>query len=494
MKSRFLKNGLYNVAAGIVRIGLAIVTIPVLIRLLGIEEYGLWTLASAVVGIVGLAEAGLATTTTVFVSQDLGKEDVDGLSQTLTVTFGSILVLATLAAIILWLAAETIVLIFPKLGQAQQSAIIQALKFGSLVVWAKLLQQVLVGVEQAYQRYGLLNLVNTVQWLLLSLGFFAVAWSGGRTVALMQWQVLTSIATLLSHIWVVRKLLDGKNIHPFWNIKKAITIARYSLITWLTILGTVIFTKGDRLIIASLLGSRSVGIYSAIVDVTSVINSFSALPIQPIISNFSYFLTHHDTHKNTLQQQLKQAIQINAIVAFSLGAALLTFTPLLIQLIIQITVTDENVFNFQLATIIYAFYSLNAVGYFVLFAVNAVKLSMLNILASSILALLLISIGANTFGLAGAFVGNSGYLMTLFLPVFAIKKMNMSHLILFKWLKIPILFFLFVIISNIVLPKIIGWYYYQFIGIFILAITCTMMFFWFITDNKINIKYIVQKI
>jgi Polysaccharide biosynthesis protein len=68
-----LKNGFYNAAAGAVRVGLAILTIPVLIRLMGVEEYGLWALASAIVGIVTLAEAGLSTATTVFVSQDLGQ-------------------------------------------------------------------------------------------------------------------------------------------------------------------------------------------------------------------------------------------------------------------------------------------------------------------------------------------------------------------------------------------------------------------------------------
>ena len=120
MKDSFLKNGFYNTAGGIIRIGLAILTIPLLIRLIGVEEYGLWTLASSVIAIVGLAEAGLATATTVFVSQDLGKEDSDGLSQTLTVTVGAMLILATIAAFALWFGAEGIVSIFTKLDNTQQ--------------------------------------------------------------------------------------------------------------------------------------------------------------------------------------------------------------------------------------------------------------------------------------------------------------------------------------------------------------------------------------
>jgi O-antigen/teichoic acid export membrane protein len=40
VKNNFLKNGFYNTSAGIIRIGLAILTIPLLIRLIGIEDYG----------------------------------------------------------------------------------------------------------------------------------------------------------------------------------------------------------------------------------------------------------------------------------------------------------------------------------------------------------------------------------------------------------------------------------------------------------------------
>ena len=104
-----LKNGFYNTAAGLIRIALGILTIPVLIRSLGVEAYGLWTLASTVITVVNLAEAGLSTATTIFVSQDLAKDDGDGLSQTLTVTGGAMLILASVAAFVLWIGATPIV-------------------------------------------------------------------------------------------------------------------------------------------------------------------------------------------------------------------------------------------------------------------------------------------------------------------------------------------------------------------------------------------------
>jgi O-antigen/teichoic acid export membrane protein len=280
VKNNFLKNGFYNVFAGIIRIGLAILTIPLLIRLIGVEEYGLWTLASTIILVVALAEAGLSTATTVFVSQDLNKEDFDSLSQTLTVTIGGILILATFVCISLYFSADIIVSLFSKLEKSQHLAVVHALQLGCLVVWSRLLQLTLIGVEQAYQRYSLLNILNTIQNFSLSLGLVGIAWLGGRTVELIQWQALISILILIGHIWIVRSLLQHLHLRPIWNKEKVLAIADYSFTIWLLTLGTAIFSRGDRLIVGYYLGSESLGIYGGVTEIASAINSFSAL--QPI--------------------------------------------------------------------------------------------------------------------------------------------------------------------------------------------------------------------
>jgi O-antigen/teichoic acid export membrane protein len=101
VKVDVIKNGLYNVISSVIRGGIGIITIPLLIRSLGVEEYGLWTLAYALVGTVALMEGGLSTATTVFVSQDLSKEDNNELLQTLTIVLISTLFLSSVAAIVL---------------------------------------------------------------------------------------------------------------------------------------------------------------------------------------------------------------------------------------------------------------------------------------------------------------------------------------------------------------------------------------------------------
>lgn len=493
MKNSLLKNGFYNSVAGLIRIGTGILIIPLLIRILGIEEYGLWTLASAVVVMVTLAEAGLSTTTTVFVSQDLGNIDVDGnvdadsLSQTLTVTFGAMLILATFAAVALWFGAEGIITLFPKLDRSQQLKLIQAIQIGGLVVATRLLQQALVGVEQAYQRYDLMNVLNTIQCVLLSGGMFAIATLGGNTVELMQWQFLTSSVSLLSHVWIVRSLLQSMNLRLNWNQQKATAVGSYSLMMWLNTLGSTLFSRGDRVIVGSLLGSHMVGVYAAITDVTAQINSFSALPVQPLLPSLSNLIGQQGIDRHRLKQQVKQATQINGLVALGMGANLITLAPLIVRIFFSNQTTREHITLFCIATAIYAFYSCHAVGYYSLLATKAVKTCALIQLLGSLSSLFLIAISAYYFGLIGAILGNCGYLITFLVTVFGMKRLSIRASYWFKWLLFPLSCFSIVLLFSFIL------YNHYIVMSLMFFIQNTILLLWLFKTNKKSFMFILKK-
>lgn len=488
MKNSLLKNGFYNSITGLIKIGLGILVIPILIRLLGIEEYGLWTLASAVVVMVTLAEAGLSTATTVFVSQDLGKKDVDGLSQTLTVTFGAMLILATLAVVALWMGAEPMMNLFPKLGQLQQLKLIQAIQIGGLVVAARLLQQILIGVEQAHQRYDLMNVLNTIQSVLLNVGMLIVVSLGGRTVELMQWQAGIGVVSLFSHIWVVRSLLQSMNLRLSWNQQKAVAVGGYSLMMWLNTLGSMLFSRGDRLIVGSLLGSQMLGVYGGITDITAQINSFSALPVQPLLPTLSNLFGQQNINQRQLEQQLKQATQINGLVALGMGATLITLSPLILKLLFSEQTASQYLTTFCIATAIYALYSCHAVGYYSLLATNAVKTCALIQLLGSLSSLGLIFIGADNFGLTGAILGNLGYLTTFLVTVFGMKRLSVSYSLWFKCLWFPLIWFFMVVLLNFKLPN-------DYILRCIIFLTqTTILVTWFAISNNYNFSAIKRYI
>lgn len=474
MNDKFLKNGLYNAAAGAIRIGLGVLTIPVLIRLIGVEEYGLWTLASAVVTMVTLAEAGLSTTTTVFISQDLSREDTESLSQTLTITVGAMLILATLAAMALCFGAENLVNFFPKLENKQHLAAVQALQIAGLVVWARLLQQVIIGVEQAYQQYGAMNLLITLQSIVSSLGLLIVAFLGGKTVALMQFQAFVNMGSLVAHLWLSWLPIVGIKPHLLWNTSKVLDIFRYSITTWVASIGAVLFGQVDRLVVGAVLGIEILGVYAAITNITMQINTFSALLTQPLIPSVSSLFAQGTVDAfSRIKKYIKQALLINIVTSFTLGGILITIAPFILKLMLQSSFKTEYIFGFQFLSIIYSLYSVNAVGYYVLFCLNLASLNMIIVISSGSLSLLLIFLLSMNFGLFGAILGNLGYLLTISLTIYVVKKVELSYMNLLNLILVPCSWLFVCMITALLAP------YGIIIRLLIFSVECILFLLWF---------------
>jgi O-antigen/teichoic acid export membrane protein len=469
-----LKNSFYNSLGGVIRIGLGVVTIPILIRTLGIAEYGVWTLASSVIAIVMLAESGLSFSTTFFLSKSLAKEDVEECSEVLTVTFSTITVAATLISVLLFLGTSPILATFPKLTIPQLAIAESALRLGTIVVWSRLIQQVLIGVEQAYQTYKSINLLGSIQAILTNGGMIIIAYNSGHSVELMQWQAIIGILSLIAHIWFVKSLL-GSRFHVAWNYSKFLPILIYSFSTWMSSLGGVLFGQVDRLIVGAMLGVETLGIYSAITNITMQINSLSAMPIQPIVPILSRNTNEPDELKANIRSIVKKSFEINCIISLGLGVIFLTFDFSILSFLLDGKMALNHLNEFRFATIIYAIYSMNAVGYYIAFGKNYVTMCMLVQMLSGAVSLLLVYGGAKYFGLTGAILGNSGYCLVWLLTFVGFRKLNIKELEWMSWIVFPVLSFIvfsasvFLIQSNISLKwlmcfscflSLIVWFYF----------------------------------
>lgn len=408
---------------------------------------------------------------------------MSGLSQTLTVTIAAMSIMATLAAICLWVGADRITSLFSQLKPLQQVSLSKAFQIGSLVVWARLIQQVLVGIEQAYQNYKLINLVTTIQSLLTSVGMLSIVWIGGQTYELMQWQAFVNILILFSHILITRFLLKDTSIHLRWNGTKALEVVKYSIVVWLSSLGSVLFSRIDRLIVGNILGTHVLGIYAAITDITSQINGISALPVQPLVPFLSR-LSSSNIEMLKLRDHIKKAVEVNTFIALGLGGSMIALAPFLLKVILPHEFDTSYTTIFQIATTIYSLYSLNAVGYYVLFGVKAANVCAIIQLIVGLMSLLSITIGAYHFGLIGAIMGNSLYLCIYGLTFISMKYLNIPNILWIKWIWIPtVLFLLFTVISLLV-P------FNPIISIAIFSVQTSIIIGWFVANYKPKILHV----
>jgi len=89
--------------------------------------------------------------------------------------------------------------------------------------------------------------------------------------------------------------------------------------------------------------------------------------------------------------------------------------------------------------VIYALYSISAPGFFILFSFGEAQTNAIATLSSGVVSLILILVGARYFGLLGALAGNAGYLGTLLMNVFGLRKVEVALRHYIGWMVVPLL-------------------------------------------------------
>lgn len=484
-----LRNGFYNVASVAIRTILSLVSIPILIRLIGLEQYGLWVLVTAVIGLISLAEVGLSIVAAVFTSRDLASQDDFSLSATISSIVSITVLLTGLIVLVLWVSTDSLLGFFPDLLVDERIIAAQALQISAIVVAMRLFQHIMVGFVQAFEQYPLISALTAVQAVFTNGGLIVVAWLGGGVVELMEWQALTSILIVGIYCAFAWRLLHNHRVQVCWSWSRFREISRYSATTWTATLGGALFTQGDRLLVGSILGTELLGIYGAITSIASQINVLSAWLVQPLLPSLSAGVARLGRFDDSsIQQQTRRALQMCTAFALAMGMAILCLAPELLSFIADRPVTSVEILALELACAIYALYSINAVGYYILLGIDKTFTSMIVQIASGGLSLSLIVIGVQWTGLLGAIVGNAGYLGVFCLTFIGMRFLGLKVADWAGWIAAPVLWFVGCALGIILIPSDL------LIRSSLLLVSFVGIGLWFVMHNQTEIKSVLRRV
>jgi O-antigen/teichoic acid export membrane protein len=430
-----LRNGLYNVSGQAVRGVVGLITLPFLVRFLGIREYGIWSLAYAVLALFTIGEAGFSVAAPVFLSSDFASHEPEEANRTVTFVLSGSVVLAAVLGILLWLSAAAVARSLVAFEAAERAEAAQALRIAGLAIFFYILQRALVGIEQAFDSYGVVNAFDAAQSLLGNFGLVVVAMLGGKALAMMEWQTFAWALLTIGHCSFVFRLLRKGGLRFRWGTAKTVQIVRFSIAAWASALGSVAFGQCDRLIVGAMLGAPLLGVYSAITSITSKINSFSGAAVQPLVPALSRDIAM----KASIEGRIRQAVRVNALIAMGAGIVLFVLADWVMRAMVPGSATPLNILGLQITAIIYTLYSLNAPGYFILFSMGKAQTNAVIVVFSALISLVLILAGARYFGLLGALAGNVGYLTTCLLPILGVRWARVQLKVLARWIMQPVL-------------------------------------------------------
>lgn len=448
-----LRNGLYNVGGQAIRVVVALITLLFLIRLLGLREYGVWSLAFAVVTLMTVGNGGLGMAAAVFLSNDIARGDRNEAGGTLTFVLAGAALLGTAFGLLLWFSSPLIVKPLAAFGSVERAQADSALQIGALAIPLLILQRPLFGIEQAFDRYAMVNAFEISHSLLANLGLVVVAWLGGRATGLMMWEVFANGVLLAAHCLFVSGLLRRQRLSFQWNGSKAGRILRFSLARWVSNLGSDFLSQGSRWIVGAVLGASGVGVYSAITSMTSRINSFSGAAVQPLAPR----LSHDLATGNPVEDHVRQAAHLNALIAIEAGIFFYVLADWVMRVMVPGATSPQDILALQVAAIVCALYSLDAPGSFILFSTGGARTNATLVISAAVVSLALTSFGAWRFGLLGAITGNVGNLGMLLMVSLGVRQVGLRLSRYVAWIGAPLLALAAALIVGAVLESHFWW-------------------------------------
>ena len=257
------KNTLWNIGGNAAPLLLGAVTIPILIRQLGMERFGILTLLWAIVGYFSLFDFGLGRGVTQQVAQSLENKHQNQVSQIIKVGVGFTALTGCLGGLLLLCGAYPLSHFGMGVTEDLQQEVFGALLVVALGIPFATVSTGLRGALEGYESFVASNMGR----ILLGISIFlfpliSVLFFGNSLIFIAIWLVVARILSCLLFLLLVIRLPNGR----FWEARptKAIKKQLIHFSAWMAVTNLVspILVNADRFFIAYFLGAIVVAFYT----------------------------------------------------------------------------------------------------------------------------------------------------------------------------------------------------------------------------------------
>lgn len=270
------KNIIANLVSNVWGIVSVFIFIPLFIKFLGIEAYGLVGFYATLMGFLYLADMGFSATlkrelARISVGANAGQEMRDIL-RTYEIIYGLI---SFLISIIIWFSAPLITQYWLTTESVQQTEVIQALRLMGISIAIQLPAGLFIGGLMGLQRQVLANSLNIGIGVLRGFGAVCILWLLSPTIfAFFTWQLVSNIVYLLMSRFRLWRAISSGNSYPKANFNWQVlrNTGRFALnMASISIIG-VLLTQTDKLLVSKFATLEMFSYYT-------IAGSLASLPI-----------------------------------------------------------------------------------------------------------------------------------------------------------------------------------------------------------------------
>ena len=127
---------------------------PIMLRNLGVAQYGVWAVATAAVNTGSIIASGFGDANIQHVATERTTGDSNALVRTVRSTMGIHLLLGAVMTIILWIAAPYLAGRVAGTSADLEASCLWCLRIAGLITFVRTVESVCVSTQRAFERYG----------------------------------------------------------------------------------------------------------------------------------------------------------------------------------------------------------------------------------------------------------------------------------------------------------------------------------------------------
>jgi O-antigen/teichoic acid export membrane protein len=331
---RALLTGIASATARVVQIGTSLITVPLTLRYLGNERFGLWMTISSVLAMASFADFGVGNGVLNTVATAYGKDDVDGIRKAVSSgfallnTIAGVLLLAFFSIYRLVNWADFFRVVSPQArAEAGPALAVFAVCF-ALNISMDVVQRVQLGLQQGY-RYGVWQFLGSLTgfvgvlcgiWLHVSLPVLVIAIAGAP--------IFATALNAIHFFGFVRP--DLRPSAAFVSQNVAAQIARLGGLFFVLQLAASISYSSDNIVLTRIMGPLAVAQYAVpcrLFNLVTMATSFVLIPLWP-----AYGEALEKKDYLWIRETLYRSLLIVTGVSAFLSAALVIFGNKIIHL------------------------------------------------------------------------------------------------------------------------------------------------------------------
>lgn len=319
-RGRFLaRNTLWSLIGQATPMVAAAVGIPVLVRSLGTEAFGVLTLTWTVIGYFTLLDLGLGRGITRVVAEELGAGRTGELLEHVGTGLFMLLAFGVAGAVASAAATPWIVHRALQVPDALEPQTVATFYLLAATLPAVLLNAGLGGVLAAYQRFGTLNLVRIPLSILSIAGPIAVLPFSHNLAHVVGTIVAVRYLGVLIYLSICARLLPGLARSVRWRPQRGVPLLRNG--GWIAVINVVmaLFASVDRLVVGAWLSVAAVAYYGMPQEIALKMFSFPG-PLAIVL--FPAFATSYQADPARVRSLFQRGMKAVYCVLFPVTLAL----------------------------------------------------------------------------------------------------------------------------------------------------------------------------